>query len=221
LMVRFEVPLAEWADRLPRSDATRVLILAGVDRGRGDAETRRRLLSEFLQEGSTEVELPRWIAYYGERWGELALARHGAAKWREAAIGRGEGEELARATVSLARLHLTEGAGDRAYQLLRETLSLMEERSLPTESALELLCALGDEYRNRRQYAMAQALFSEALTLSRYHAPAYLGLARNYRALGELENAQKELTEILAFDPSHSQALRELEELATLSLSRR
>jgi tetratricopeptide (TPR) repeat protein len=68
---------------------------------------------------------------------------------------------------------------------------------------------------------MAQGLYSEAVALSRYHAPAYLGLARNYRALGDLENARLELEELLELDPSNADATRELEELAKLAIRRR
>jgi FimV-like protein len=83
------------------------------------------------------------------------------------------------------------------------------------------LCLVADEYRRLRQHAMAQGLYSEAVALSPYYAPAYLGLARNYRALGDFENARRELEEVIGFDPSNADAARELEELAKLAIGRR
>jgi tetratricopeptide (TPR) repeat protein len=195
-------------------------MLDTVDRAPVDRDVRARLLTEFLETAST-LELSKRIDYYAERWGEPELAHLAASKWRDAAVAAGEGREIVRATVAVAHHLLGSGDSERAYQLLRETLTILEERSLPSESALELLCLLADEYRNRRQHAMAQALYSEAVALSPYYAPAYLGLARNYRALGDLENARHELEEVIDFDPSNADATRELEELTKLAIGRR
>ena len=220
LMLRFQVPVAEWADRLPRSESTKTLMLDTLDRAPQDRDVRARLLAEFLETAST-TELRRRIANYAEKWREPELAVEAASKWREAAIAASEGQEIVRATVAVARRRLESGDSERAYQLLRETLTILEERSLPSENGLELLCLVADEYRRRRQHAMAQSLYSEAVAMSPYYAPAYLGLARNYRALGDLENARHELEEVIAFDPSNADAARELEELAKLAIGRR
>ncbi len=220
LMLRFRVPIAEWADRLPRSESTNVLILETVDQAPEDRDTRTSLLREFLATASTP-ELGRRIATYAERWGEPELALDAAARWREIAVAAADGPEIVRATVAIVRHSLGSGDSERAYRLLRETLTVIEERSLASESALELLCFVADEYRNRRQYAMAQGLYSEAVAMSPYYAPAYLGLARNYRALGDLENARREIEELIGFDPSNSDAGRELEELTKLAIGRR
>ncbi len=220
LMLRFQVPVAEWAERLPRSETTKSLMLDTVDRTPGDGGTRARLLSEFLDTAST-IELQKQIVYYAGRWQELDLAHDAAVKWRETSIAAGDGREIVRATLTLGRDLLGSGDSERAYGLLRETLTTLEERSLPTENALELLCRLADEYRNARQYAMAQGLYSEAVAMSPYYAPGYLGLSRNYRALGDLENARRELEEVIEFDPSNADAVRELEELLKLATRRR
>jgi Tfp pilus assembly protein PilF len=220
LMLRFQIPIGEWADRLPRSESTEALILETVDRAPVDPVVRERLLTEFLETAST-LELTRRVALYANNWGESALAFRAATKWREAAVSAGEGREIVLATVALGRHLLAAGESDRAYSLLRETLKVMEERSLPTENSLELLCLVADEYRRRRQHAMAQGLYSEAVALSPYYAPAFLGLARNFRALGDLESSRRELEEILGFDPSNADAARELEELTKLSIGRR
>jgi len=220
LMLRFQVPVAEWADRLPRSETTKALILDAVDRAPADSEERQSLLVEFLETAST-IELSQRIAYYAERWSEPELSLRAATSWRESAVQAGAGREIVRSTVATARHLLDSGDSDRAYRVLRETLTIIEERSLPSESALELLCLLADEYRNRRQHAMAQGLYSEAVALSPYHAPAYVGLARNYRALGDLANARRELEQVIGFDPSNADAIRELEALAKLAPGRR
>ena len=220
LMLRFRIPVAEWADRLPRSESTNALILETVDRAPGNRDVRGSLLREFLATAST-IELRRRIATYAETWGEPELGLEGASSWREAAVAAADGPEIVRATVAIVRHFLRSGDSERAYQLLRETLTVLEERSLPSESALELLCRVADEYRRVRQFAMAQGLYSEAVALSPYHAPAYLGLARNYRALGDLENARRELEELIGFDPSNADAVRELEELTKLAIGRR
>jgi Tfp pilus assembly protein PilF len=220
LMLRFQVPVAEWANRLPRSESTKTLMLEAVNRAPADRDVRTRLLSEFLATAST-LALCQRIAQYAETWGEPELALEAASRWREAAVAAGEGQEIVRATVAVAHHLLGSGDSERAYQLLRETLTILEERSLPAEGALELLCLLGDEYQRRRQHAMAQGLYSEAVAMSPHFAPAYLGLARNYRALGDLENARHELEEVLAFDPSNADATRQLEELTRLAPGRR
>ena len=121
----------------------------------------------------------------------------------------------------MARGCLNAGDSDRAYALLRDTLTLLEERSLPEESSLQLLCLVADEYRRRGQHAMAQGLYSEAVALSPNYAPPYLGLARNYRSLGDLENARHEVEEVLGFDPANAEAARELEVLSKLANGRR
>jgi tetratricopeptide (TPR) repeat protein len=220
LMLRFQVPVADWAGRLPRSEATNALILATVDRAPADREERRRLLAEFLETAST-LELASRIFQYADRWGEPELALRSAMKWREAALRAGDGGQIVRSTVALARHDLGSGDAEGAYRLLRETLSAIEERSLPSEDALELLCLVADEYRRRGQTAMAQGLYTEAAALSPYHAPAYLGLARNFRALGDIENARRELEELLAFDPANTEAARELQAIDKLSIGRR
>jgi tetratricopeptide (TPR) repeat protein len=220
LMLRFRVPVAEWADRLPRSEATNALILDALDRASEDASVRVRLLQEFLTSAST-LELHRRIAQYSERWGEPELALQGALKWRDAAVGAGDARAIVLATVAVARRLHQSGDSDRVYRLLRETLAAIEERSLPKESAQELLCLVAEEYRRRRQHAMAQALLSEAVALSSDYAPAHLGLARTYRDLGDLASASHELEQALKLDPSNQVAARELEQIAKLAAERR
>jgi Tfp pilus assembly protein PilF len=212
LMLRFQVPVAEWAHRLPRTERTQSIILDTLDRSAEDREVRSRSLSDFLA-GASTLELARNVAHYGEKWGEPELAREAASRWRELAIQAADAREIVRSTGTEARHLLARGESNRAYRLLRETLTVLEERSLSRESALELLCLLADEYRNRRQHAMAQGLYSEAAAISPHYAPAYLGLARNYRALGDVRSARLELDRILEFDPGNEEAQRELSQI--------
>jgi Tfp pilus assembly protein PilF len=220
LLVRFETPVSEWADRLPRTDSTRAMLLEALDRSPRDRDTRRKLLSDCLAEGSSP-ELFRSIDYYAERWNEPEIGLAAAEKWRQAALDRGLGGELARATVTLARHELERNDPDRAYRLLRETLANIEERNLPADSALDLLCSLGEIYLNHHLTGTAQGVFSEAVARSRDYVPAHLGLASTYRASGDLESARRELQQTLVLDPSNARALRQLDELERLSQTRR
>ncbi len=219
LLLQAQVPLAEWESRLPPSESTKVLILDAADRSSAGPEEREELLREYLRVAST-LELSRRLALYAERWAQPALALEAASKWRETALAANEGRDIVRATVAAARQHLDLDDSEDAYRLLRETISTIEARSLPSENALELLCLVADEYLRRRQGAMAQGLYSEAVALSPYYAPAYLGLSRNYRALGDLENARREVEEVLAFDPSNVDAENELRQIERLGAGR-
>lgn len=212
LLVRFRVPAAEWADRLPRRDETKVLILHAVDRSPRDPAARRKLLEELVSE-EPSVSLHRSTHYYAERWNEPDLAGQSAAKWLAASLEKGLGAEVAQATAAVVRSHLEANETERAYRLVRDTLAAMQDRSLSSEHAADLLSLVGDAYRNRASTAMAQAFFSEAVTLSQFHVPARLGLARTYRAAGELDAARRELQKILEIDPSNPQARQEIQEL--------
>jgi tetratricopeptide (TPR) repeat protein len=217
LLLRARVPVSQWAARIPATDAAMALLLHAADRAPADPDARRKLLSDVLAREST-LELHRSVAYYGERWHEGTIAIEAAKQWREAALRDGHGAECARATAAMVRYGLDAGESERAYALLRDTLKLMEERSLPSEHAAELLRLVGEDYLNRRQPAMAQAVFAEAVTLSRYHVPARLGLAGAYLATGDLDAARREIDQVLEIDPSNAQARQRLEELERLSL---
>jgi Tetratricopeptide repeat len=217
MLLRFRVPEPIWAERLPPTDETLQLVLETVDRTEANPEARRSLLQDSLARGSA-LPLFRSIAYYAERWGETTIALDAAGRWRRAALDEGASGEIVKATTAAARLHLAANDGDRAYELTRSTISLVEERGLPSETTLVLLCNVGDEYLNRGQTAMAQGLFSEAAAISRFHVPAVLGLARAYRAAGDLASARSELERALALDPSNETARRQLDEIAELPL---
>jgi tetratricopeptide (TPR) repeat protein len=219
-MLRFRVPVAAWAERLPRSEETNVLILDAFDRASADASVRAQTLRAFV-ESATTVELLRRASLYAERWGEGDLALEAVGKWREAALQAGDAREIVLAAAAGARRRLESDDPEAAYRLLRETLSAMEERKLPTERSQELLCLVAEEYRRRRLNAMAQGLYSEAVTLSPGYAPAHLGLARTYRDQGDLASASQELERVLQLDSTNEVAARELEQIAKLAAGRR
>jgi tetratricopeptide (TPR) repeat protein len=217
LMLRARVPVSQWAERIPATDEAKALLLRAFDRAPADPDARRKLLSELLGRGAS-LELHRSVADYGKRWNENSLAIEAAAKWREAALREGLGGELARATAAMVRYRLDALESEGAYRLLRDTLALMQERSIPSEHAVELLRLVGEDYLSRRQTATAQAVFAEAVTLSRFHVPARLGLARTYLATGDLDAARQEIGEVLEIDPSNAEARLRLEELERMSL---
>lgn len=216
LLLRARIPVSQWAERIPATDDAQALLLGAFDRAPADPVARRSLLAELLARGST-LELHRAVSYYGERWNETPIAIEAATKWREAALRDGLGAECAQATATMVRYRLDAGENEGAYTILRDTLELMEERSLPSDHAAELLRLVGEEYLNRRQTTMAQAVFAEAVTLSRYHVPARLGLARAYMATGDLDAARREIEQVLEIDPSNAPARQRLEELERMS----
>jgi tetratricopeptide (TPR) repeat protein len=217
LLLRARVPVSQWTVRIPATDDAMALLLQAVDRAPADPEARMKLLGELLAR-EPALALHRSVAYYGERWGEESIAIEAARRWREAALREGLGAECARATAAMVRYRLDAGENEGAYALLRDTLELMEERSLPSEHAVELLRLVGEDYLNRRQPAMAQAVFTEAVTLSRYHVPARLGLAGAYLATGDLDAARREIDHVLEIEPSNAQARQRLEELERMRL---
>ncbi len=109
------------------------------------------------------------------------------------------------ATLRLASHYFRRSDSDRAYQLLRETLNAFERLELSEPSA-DLLTGGAELYLRHQQLAMAEALFTEAATLTPYRVSVYLGLARTHRAAGELDTARRELERVLELDPSNKAA---------------
>lgn len=212
ILLRFRVPSEEWAARLPRTERTELLILEAVDRSPSSRRLRETLLRQFLT-GAETMELQQRITVYARRWDLPEIATEGAEKWRGSALALGAGNEIVGATASLASLLLDGGENDRAFSLIRETLDALEEQSIPAETAVDLLANVGTTYLNRGRRAMAQALLTEAVTLSPYHVPSHLGLARIFRDSGDLEEARRELESVLRIEPANAQALGMLGEV--------
>jgi Tfp pilus assembly protein PilF len=210
LMLRARLPAAEWSRRLPRNEATRRLLLEATDRAPRDRETREALLREFLAEPES-VTLDHSLEQYAGKWGFPELALDAAEHWRRAALDAGTARDIRLATVAVVTRRLEGGDVDGAYELLRETLRVMEERHLADTETVELLAAAGDVYLTARRNALAQGLFTEAVTLSPYHVRSRLGLARVYREAGDVEGARAELGRVLDLEPANQQARTLLE----------
>ncbi len=209
LLLRFRFPLNAWASVLPDDETTWQLIFPAADRAPRDRDTRRQLLTSYLSDAVGDATL-RTVAFFGRKWDEPQIALDASERWHQLALESGVGPELTRATLSLARECLTNAQPDRAYRVVRTTLTAMEERGLAQDS-VELLVGMGDIYLARGRVAMAQSLFTEAATLFPFHAPAYLGLARTHQRAGDRDNAIRELRRVLELEPENSQARTSLD----------
>ena len=204
LLLRFRVLMNTWADVLPDDETTRQLILQAADRAPRDRDIRRQLLTSYLSDAVGGATL-RTVALFGRKWDEPQIALAASERWHQLALESGVGPELTRATLSLARECLDNAQPERAYRIVRSTLTAMEERGFAQDSA-ELLVRMGDIYLARGRVAMAQSLFTEAATLFPFHAPAYLGLAHAHQRAGDRDDAIRELRRVLELDPENNQA---------------
>ena len=209
LLLRFRFPMNAWAGVLPDDETTRQLILQAADRASISRDTRRQLLKSYMSDAVEGATL-RAVALFGRKWDEPQIALDASGRWHLLALESGVGPELTRATLSLAQECLTNAQPDRAYRVVRTTLTAMEERGLAQDRA-ELLVGMGDIYLARGRIAMAQSLFTEAATLFPFHAPAYLGLARTHQRAGDRDNAIRELRRVLELEPENSQARTSLD----------
>lgn len=83
---------------------------------------------------------------------------------------------------------------------------MLFERQALSETSADLLTEVAGLYSRHQRFAMAESLFMEAAMLTPYRTSVYLGLARNYRAAGELEAARRELARAIELDPSNEAA---------------
>ncbi len=204
LLLRFRFRMNTWADVLPDDDTTRQLILQAADRAPQDRAVRRQLLTSYLRDAVGGLTL-RTVALFGRKWGEPQIALAASERWHQLALESGVGPELTRATLSLVRNCLDNAQPERAYRVVRSTLTAMAEREFAQDSA-ELLVRTGDIYLARGRVAMAQSLFTEAATLFPFHAPAYLGLAHTHQRAGDHDDAIRALRRVLELDPENNQA---------------
>ena len=204
LLARFRVPFEAWDDLIPREHRKTSLVLRVVDKTLRDSAKRKMLLERFLSEAKDVVAL-RSIESYADAWGEPEIALEAARQWHALALEQSPSRDVTRATLRLATHYFERGESDRAYELLRTTLMLFEKQELSEPSA-DLLMEVARLYSRHRRFAMAESLFMEAATLAPYRTSVYLGLARIYRATGELDAARRELDHVLELDPSHEAA---------------
>ena len=205
LLARFRIPFEAWDDLIPREHRKTSLVLQVVDNTVRDAAKRRALLERFLSEAS-DVAALRSIESYADAWGEPEIALEAARRWHALALERGPTRDVTFATLRLATHYLERGESDRTYELVRTTLMLLERQEL-SEPRADLLTEVAGLYSRHQRFAMAESLFMEAATLTPYRTSVYLGLARNYRAAGELHAARRELDRVLELDPSNESAL--------------
>ncbi len=204
LMLRFRIPVNTWTDVLPDNETSRQLILRAVDRAPRDRSARRDLLTTYLSRANDFSTL-KDLSQFGRTWDEPEIALAASETWHHKALSDSTGSQLTQATLSLARDCLDNAQPDRAYDVVRTTVSVLAEREL-VEANAELLVGTGDLYLARGQIAMAQSLFTEAATLFPYHAKAYLGLAHAYQQAGDPDSAIVELRRVLELDPENNQA---------------
>jgi tetratricopeptide (TPR) repeat protein len=204
VLLRFRVPVDSWAIVLPEDETTRRLILHAVDRAPRDRPARRELLRASLSQ-AREVATLELVSYFGRNWNEPEIALDASETWYQKTLADGTGSDITKSALSLARDCLDNAQPDRAYDVVRNTVSTLAERELGETNA-ELLVGAGDLYLARGRIAMAQSLFTEAATSFPYHAKAYLGLALTYQRAGDPESAIVELERVLELDPENNQA---------------
>jgi tetratricopeptide (TPR) repeat protein len=204
LMLRFRLPLGSWTSVLPDDGVSRVLILQAAERAPRDVVARRELLASYLSRNQ-ETAVLETLVRLGRAWDQPEVALVASERWRAAALAENTGAQLTRSTLSLVREYLDNNQSDRAFEVLRNTVSTFVERNLSQDNA-ELLVGAGDLYLARTRTAMAQSLFTEAATLFPFDAKAYLGLARTHARDGNTENAIVELRRVLELEPNNNQA---------------
>jgi tetratricopeptide (TPR) repeat protein len=209
LLRRQGIAPERWAAILPDDTAPRTQLLTALF-NEGHREEALGLLAGMLEE-VTEPGFLRQASSWALRWGDPGLALDAARRWQE--WERGQSGSVSReheASLAMAKAYLELGETDTAYQTFRESLNGVGPSS---RSGLELLCAMGWEYLNRRQVVSAQSLFGEAATIAPRHVPALLGLARTYRWMGDEEEAIEQYKRVLRIDPKNVEAERELANL--------
>ena len=204
MLARFRIPFEAWDDLIAREHRRTSLVLRVVGDTVRDAAKRRVLLERFLSE-ATDIAVLRSIESYGDAWGEPEIALEAARRWHALALEQSSTRNVTFATLNLATHYLERGESDRAYELVRETLVLFERQELVEPSA-DLLTEVAGLYSRRQRFATAESLFMEAAVLTPYRPSIYLGLARNYRAAGELGAARRELAHVIELDPSNEAA---------------
>ena len=204
LVARFRIPFEAWDDLIPREHRNVRLVLRVVDNTVRDTARRRVLLERFLSE-ATDIAALRSIVSYGDAWREPDIALEAARRWHAIALEQSPARDITFVTEKLAAHYLERGESDHAYKLVRMTLMQFESQDLSEPSA-DLLIEIAGLYSRYRRFATAESLFMEAATLAPHRTSVYLGLARTYRAIGELDAARRELARVIELDPSNEAA---------------
>jgi tetratricopeptide (TPR) repeat protein len=152
------------------------------------------------------------------RWEDPALALEIVEIWK--ASGDGSSDELIHRTNIAVRALLDHGAPDAAFEAFRESLGRLEAASASKGAQAELVAQTANQFMNRGQSVMAQSLFVRALALAPRDPNANLGLARAYRAIGDLRAAEDQYRKLLQIEPTNEAASRELERILAQELRR-
>ncbi len=207
------VSAERWVELIPDTWPARRRLLSSLA-GSGHRTEALALLEEMLQLPQ-EKEFLGQAASWAVQWGDPRLALEAGERWQaEELANRRGGSSLARATLAVARVHMTLGDPAAAYQAFRSALDELVGRSGPSSGAsLELLTGMATVYLQAGQIVMAQSLFQKATDLAPYHAPAFLGLARTERRAGNLEAAVDQYREALRLEPEDERVTTELDGL--------
>jgi len=207
------VPAERWIELIPDTWPARRRLLSALA-GSGRRTEALELLKEMMQLPQ-EKEFLSQAASWAFQWGDPRLALEAGERWQaEELAGRSGGSSLARATMAVARIHMTLGDPAAAYQVFRGALDELISRSGPSSGAsLELLTGMATVYLQAGQIVMAQSLFQKAIDLAPHHAPAFLGLARTERRAGNLEAAVDQYREALRLEPEDENVKTELDGL--------
>lgn len=202
------VPPERWSRLIPTTLPEQRQLVSALARAGHRTEALERLRN--LLEENSEVGLLRDASQWALLWGDPELSLESARRWQEAASNQTL-DELGRAALQVARVHLRRGETEAAYQAFRDALLEIQRRSSESSAAaMELLCGVAYEYLQGGHGVIAESLFGEAATLSPSYVPASLGLARTYRQSGDKAAAIEVYQKVLQLDPENTEAEKEL-----------
>ena len=209
----YHVPPARWTPLVPDEDLARRHLM-DVLLSRGHGAEGLTFMRDQLSRSDDPSDL-RQMARRGLDGGDPELALAAARKWQDVIERtKGVGPALFEPTLWVARSHRAAGDAEAAYESMEEMLHRLEAHlGRDSRVTLDFLYAMGTEYLSLGQTVTAEAMFGEVLSRAPSHVPALLGLARVLSQAGEAEAAIDRYKEILAFQPDHFEAIRELRQL--------
>jgi Tfp pilus assembly protein PilF len=209
----YHIPPARWAALVPDDDLARRHLVDVLITG-GHPEEGNALLRNELSKSDDPAVL-RQLTLRGLEGGDPELTLAAATKWQEAVERtKGIGPALFEPTLYIARAHRAAGDTEAAYQSMQDVLDRLEARlGRDSRVTLDFLCAMATEYLSVGQTLTAESMFGEVLSRSPSHVPALLGLARALARAGDPDAAIDRYREVLAFEPHHPEADRELRRL--------
>ncbi len=160
---------------------------------------------------SRDPNVLRRIVYWGLEGERPEIALRAARSWKSLAEESGDGRSPLEPVLWVSRAHLALGQEEEAYDALATTLEQVEAKfGASSRASLELLCAMGEEYKGRGLVVTAEALFRQAVSRRSSYVPALLGLARTLRQAGDDLEAVKRYEEVIRLEPENASARQEL-----------